>query len=227
MSGASTGTSTYQTVDPTAQQSTVATAVTEEAVITGAQQIAAYFNDDLAELVRRSGVSLGRDLGAEELFLEDRRLYMTLLCSDIANLLEAQLITAVTLLLFDPKEQANGTRLVRYRAIYTIQRSLAQTGSGQKARTLERSGGLLEPPTALAGQTRFALLVDWEPNSEERRNWTIKTPPYHFQWIPAQSAAFDDSQLANPHRYGAMTPTVGELRVTRIEQALPMDLRRG
>ena len=68
----------------------------------------------------------------EELFLEDRRLYMTLLCSDIANLLEAQLVTAVALILFDPRNKLMACVSCAIRAIYTIQRNLAQAGSWPK-----------------------------------------------------------------------------------------------
>lgn len=224
MSSSGSTATTYTVADEHSQDKTIIRQRIETSILTAAEQIATYFYEDLTEFARKTGVDVEYELCGTHEFETAREGFLTRLCSDIDRLLCDDLITSMILILSDPVN-SDGKYKVRYRAIYNVQRSpaaaLARSGS---AIDVQRQGGFLDPPRHAGAGARFSLIVDWNPLTREKRA-IIEYPRYHFKWAPILKARFDESQLAATYRYGSMTPTVGDLIVTRLEAAAPEYLR--
>lgn len=216
--------STFTVADAQSQDVTIIRQRVETSILTAAEQIATYFYEDLTEFVQKTRVNVEQELCGTQEFAEAPELFLTRLCADIDRLLGDELITSMIVILSD-QENADGKYKVRYRAIYNVQRSpaamMARSGNVIDVR---REGGLLDPPRHAGAGAKFSLIVDWNPNTVAKRT-IIEPPRYHFNWAPIHRAKFDESQLTDPYRYGSMTPTVGELIVTRLEAAAPEFLR--
>lgn len=222
MSAAATGSETYTIEDSTVDSETVVTgrveSQTESFSLTETEQIAAYFLEGLRDVAHKTRLDLASELGARE-YEGDENLFFGMIGADVERLLDRGLIRAVYLVLWEPAAGQRGDNIykVRYRAIYRI-------GQNHDRTQPERFGGALEPPRTLDGRTRFSLIVEWTPNTPERRARELASSNVHFAWRPTRAAAFDTSHLTDRSRVGGVV--VGELIVTRIEQHTPDDLRR-
>ncbi len=221
------GTQAYNLTDIQAQDVTTVTATqaTETSILTATEQIATYFYEDLLDFYRKTNIDLERALCGTQEFAEAPALFLSQLCADIDRLLSDNLITGMLLILSDPQD-ADGSYKVRYRAVYQVRRSpIAASARSTQQADVSRTGGHLDPPRDVSNGAHFTLVVEWNPATARERNERIQAPRYHFNWLPVIRAQFDESQLAPTYRFGSMTPTVGELMVTRLEAAAPTYLR--
>lgn len=223
MSTSGVSTMTFVSTNDQTQDTTIATEFertqTETSALTATEQVAAYFFEDLKDFVQKTRINLEQELCATQEFPESSEMFLMLLCADIERLLREGFITGMTLILSD-KPDADGKYNVRYRAVYYVRK---ETGGTNTPRLVERTGGRLDPPKHAAAGAHVALLVDWVPSKDLRRE--IRQPIYHFNWVPKQRAIFNEDLLSPEYRVGQMRPTGGELYVTRFEEARPEYLR--
>src|SRR6266436_5835534 len=136
-------------------------------VITQSDQIAHYFTDDLEEFLRVTNINLAHTLQIPTEYPQDTKDIVMMLYDDLSHMLRDGLITGIHLLLseleLDPNSHAYP---LRYHAMYVInnpERSLKPPGAAR------RFGGALALPKDVWRNTRFALLIDWNPSANERR----------------------------------------------------------
>jgi hypothetical protein len=223
MATAGTSTATFVGTKDQTQDTTIAIQIertqTETSALTATEQVAAYFFEDLKDFVQQTRINLEQAVCDTQEFPDAPEMFLTLLCADIERLLREGFITGMTLILSDQPD-ADGKYLVRYRAVYYVRK---ETGNTNIPRLVERTGGRLSPPKHAAAGAHVALLVDWVPSKDPRRE--IRQPIYHFNWVPKQRAVFNEDLLAPQYRVGQMRPAGGELYVTRFEEARPEYLR--
>lgn len=199
---------------------------TSTSTLSATAQIAAYFSKDLRDFLAKTHISLNTALNSPTLLNgdDDPDLLLTLVCSDIDQLLADQLIDGMILQLSDATPSNDWQYKLFYRARYEVRRSL--TNSSGQSTPAEQRGGRLEPPRAVGSDTIFNILIHWKPGTEQLRERLVVFPRYNFTWIPTSIARYDDQYLAPGVPIGGMTTTDGEWTVNRLEQNTPEEFRR-
>lgn len=173
-------------------------------IITQSEQIARYFTEDLTKFVELTNIDLMSYLNIPPDYAHNTEGVIFMLFDDLSHMLRDGLITAIHLLLSDPKVDPNSHAYpLRYHAMYTIDTSRAAARTLKKAEdTMKRFNGHLAPPKKVWIDARFALLIDWNPTAAERRR-NVRRPEYCFDWVP-EKARFDATSLVR-YREGGMT----------------------
>lgn len=168
--------------------------------------LAAHLYDDLRALARAYPDALAEALRAPEEAAEDANLFLKLVCADLEQLLREQHVRAVALVVSGPDVAERERRVVRYRALYRVERPL-DIGDGDD----EEDGGALPPLVRREGRrlvadylvdgAELALLLDWTPQAV-KRGPILRRPPYAFLWVRTAAALFEDERVltAEPTR---------------------------
>lgn len=178
-------------------------------IMTQSQEIARYFTDDLNQFLKDTRINLAKALEIPSEYTQDEDMLVEMLFDDLTHMLRDGLITGIHLLLSDPNPDKN-TRAypLTYHARYVInmpERNL-------KVASARQFGGRLSPPKKFKAGTRFALLIDWNQNANERRR-QVRKPDYCFNWVP-ETVRYDETTVVR-FREGGMT--VDSATVTRYE----------
>jgi len=177
--------------------------------MTQSQEIARYFIDDLKQFLKDTRIDLARELQIPPEYTHDQDILVEMLFDDLTHMLRDGLITGIHLLLSDPEPDKNTQAYpLTYHARYVIdmpERNL-------KAANARQFGGRLAPPKKFKAGTRFALLIDWNPNANERRR-QVRKPDYCFNWVP-ETVRYDGTTVVR-FREGGMT--IDSATVKRIE----------
>ncbi len=178
-------------------------------IMTQSQEIARYFTDDLKQFLKDTRINLARELQIPPEYTHDQDILVEMLFDDLTHMLRDGLITGIHLLLSDPNPDKNtGAYPLTYHARYVInmpERNL-------KVANARQFGGRLSPPKKFKAGTRFALLIDWNPNANERRR-QVRKPDYCFNWVP-ETVRYDETTVV---RFNEGGMTVDSATVTRFE----------
>lgn len=194
---------------------------TETDPITQSEEIARYLGEDLAGIVKQANIDLKTYLHVSQESLLDMMSIVKRLCADIEQMLRHRLIRGVHLLLSDPSEDpsvSNATHTLSYHARYLIYQPERVLRGGSE---LPWGGPLLPPPDATGGM-RFAVLIEWSPDSSADDRACVHWPTYLFNWVP-EGATFDAAGLVS-YKFGGLM--AAGATVTRVEFSTPENLRR-
>lgn len=189
-SGASIGTSTYATTSSTSSTTVV------PSIITQSDQIAIYFANDLEAFVDHTYINLAREFQIPYEYSQETKDIINMLYADISHMLRDRLITGIHIILSDDAmDPGANAYLVRYHVCYTIDNpNVLLPSNGTEA---DVTGGLVMPPPKVWQNARFALLIDWSPESKGRRH-LVRRPNYLFDWMPREER-FDATNVIRYH----------------------------
>jgi hypothetical protein len=160
-------------------------------------RIARYFAQDMEEFVRRTHVNLAQMLMLPDEYTHDSQDIIAMLYEDISHMLRDQLIIGIHLLLAECEIDPNtGAYPLRYHVYYSIETTPPSSTSDQE-------GGLLIPPKRIWHNARFALLLDWNPNTYDQRQY-VRRNAYCFDWV-AEETRFDATNLVPDKNVGKLT----------------------
>jgi hypothetical protein len=208
-SGTGSGTSTYSTTSSTIQTYIV------PSVITQSDQIAMYFANDLEAFVKHTHLDLAREFQIPYEYSQDTMDIINMLYADISHMLRDRLITGIHLILSDNEmDVGSNAYVVRYHVCYTITNPNALLSSSSAS--AEVKGDLVMPPPRVWQGARFALLIDWSPESRGKRHM-VRRPDYCFDWMPREER-FDATNVIR-YSHGALVADTAN--VIRYEAAPP------
>jgi hypothetical protein len=170
--------------------------------ISRSEQIARYFIDDLERFVDNSYINLQYALSIPPEEAQDSREVLFKLFDDLSRMLRDSMIIGIHLLLSDPDVDPNThAYLLRYHAEYTITLPTRDIRPDKADYNAQRINGYLAPPASSWIGAKFALLIDWNPTTNQRRR-SARRPEYWFDWMPRQER-FDTTSLVR-YREGGM-----------------------
>lgn len=194
---------------------------TETDPITQSEEIARYLGNDLRGIVKKANIDIKSYLHVSQEALLDTEGVIKRLCADIEQMLRHRLIRGVHLLLSDPTQDpsaSNTTYKLNYYARYLISQPERVLRGGSEPPWGDE---LLPPPDATQGM-RFAVLIEWSPDSSAEDRASVHWPNYLFNWV-REEAAFDARGLVS-YRFGGMM--AAGATVKRVEFATTESLRR-